>query len=256
MATNITQRTLPPFWASAADNAIFEFDFKPLLMNGIGDDGGNAYILLFGVFDVIPVMGEYIYIASPSYTGTYKILDVSGSNIVTLDTPYITTITADTYYCYHLRVPLFSFYKGHLPGEAFPSDLPYTKVIDIKPSILYEVNGLPYLKINLKGVNKYLFTIAESTTANDIDFSVFNAIRLSWDGVTTVFSTEHDFTYVLNSAITNEELLEKVGIGFYLCNTDKPLISKSGVSFATYFYEPSVNGNFPTIHKFLNGILQ
>jgi hypothetical protein len=280
MASNITQNEIPYLWTSANDNCKFSFDFKPLLMNGIGDDSGKAFIQLFGTFDVIPTVGEYIYITSPLYNGTYKILDVTGSNIVTLDTAYLGTITSDTYFCYHLRVPVFTLYKGFDVGEggvSFNSKLPYTKVIDIKPSVMYnKTTGIPYLEINVKGSIKYIFTIEPLTPiASEIYFNSFNAIRLTWDGTSTVQNTDltpqRNYVFVLNSAISNDELIENYisatvdGVADplaqrYLVPTYNPIIPQKGVSyFSAFGFYSEITGfeeTLPIVYKFIDGVKQ
>lgn len=280
MPSNISQNQVPYLWSSANDDCIFSFDFKPLLMNGIGDDSGKAYIILFNVFDVTPAIGEYVYIKSPLYNGTYKILEVTGSNIVTLDTAYLGTITDDTYYCYHLRVPVFSLYKGFDIGEggvSFNSNLPYKKVIDIKPQILYNATtGIPYLEINVKGAIKYIFTIEALTpVASEIYFNSFNAIRLVWDNTSTVQNTDltpqRNYFFVLNSAISNDELIENyisatIDVFFdplaqrYLVPTYKPIIPSSGISYFTAFgFYIEISGfqeTLPIVYKFIDGVKQ
>ena len=259
MASNVSQRTVPYYWCSANDDVIYEFDFNELLMNGIGSNGSYAQIVLFALFDVTPQVGEYVYVNSNVYVGTYKILSVDAANIITIDTPYIGVIALDTYNCYHLRIPTFSFYKGFKGGEAYEVELPYTKVADIKPSVLYDSNGLPYISINVKGLTKSMFTIVANTVANSVDFSVFNAIRLEWDGLSTISDVFGlDYTGVLNCAITNEALQLRyinsgVTGGFYLTPVDKPLINTVGVSFASLFV---VQGNYVVVEKYVNGIVQ
>jgi len=280
MASNITQNEIPYLWTSANDDCIFSFDFKPLLMNGIGNDSGKAFIQLFGTFDVTPIVGEYIYITSPLYNGTYKILEVTGSNIVTLDTAYLGTITLDTYFCYHLRVPVFTLYKGFDVGEGgvtFNSKLPYTKVIDIKPSVMYnKTTGIPYLEINVKGSVKYIFTIEPLTpSASELYFNSFNAIRLTWDGTSTVQNTDltpqRNYVFVLNSAISNDELIENYISATvdvvndplaqrYLVPTYKPTIPQIGVSyfsaFGLYVEISGFQETLPLVYKFINGVNQ
>ena len=256
MASNISQNTVPSYWSSANDDVIFSFSFKPLLMNGIGNDGnGKAQIVLYGVWDVTPTLGDYIYVSSPLYNGTYKITFLSGSTIATLDTPYIGTIALDTYNCYHLRVPVFTLYKGFKAGDTFENDLPYTKVIDIKPSIIYsKTTGLPYLEINVKSIVKRIFTIQVNNVANSYDFSMFNGIQIVWDGLNTS-GVVSEYSKILNCAISTNELIEKyLGTGTYLAPTDKPFIATSGVSFATMF--EGFGDSYPVIHKFINGIKQ
>ena len=279
MASNVSQNIVPSLWSSANDDVLFEFSFNPYLITDTINDSGKVRVTLFVDFDVLPIVGEYIYINSNVYVGTYKILTVTSSAIVTLDLDYTSAITVDTYYCYHLRVPVFSFYKGFLPlegAEDFSDNLPYTKVIDIKPSVKYSTTtGLPYLPINLKGAVNYIFDINPNTVANSIDFSMFNAIRLTWDGLQTVQndkpSYERDYFLVLNSSITNDELNYKyvsattttllVNNGYtYLIPTDKPSIPSQGTAFFSafnFYIEILVFAEcLPIVHKFVNGIKQ
>jgi hypothetical protein len=261
MASNVSQNIVPSFWSSANDDVLFEFSFNPYIIDSINNASGKVEINLQLDFDVTPVIGEYIYINSNVYVGTYKILSVTSTSQVTIDLTYVSGITSYTYFCYHLRVPTFSFYKGFntaIYNNSFANNLPYTKVIDIKPSVLYNsATGIPYLSINLKGSVKYIFNILPNTVANSVDFSMFNAIRLIWDGYNTIFSSYFDYNLVLNSSITNDELIETyVGGGVYFLPIDKPLISTQGVSFATIMGDPFVTGEFPVLHKFINGVKQ
>ncbi len=278
MASNVSQNIVPYLWSSANDDVLFTFSFKPLLMNGIGNDSGKAFITLYNVFDVLPIVGEYIYVKSPLYNGTFKILEVTGTNIVTLDTPYLGTITLDTYFCYHLRVPLFTLYKGFDIGEGgvnFSNELPYTKVIDIKPPVLYSTTtGLPYLSINLNGSVKYIFEITALTpVASEIYFNSFNAIRLIWDNTTTVQNSvlNRYYFFVLNSAISNDELIENYlsntvdGVDDplaqrYLVPTNNPIIPSSGISyFSSFGFYLEISGfeeTLPIVYKFINGVRQ
>lgn len=254
MASNISQLNTPGLWSSANDDCIFTFSFNPYAIDSIVTDGGNAKINLYDTFDVTPVPGEYIYINSNVYIGTYKILTVYGAAAVTIDTPYISGVTSLAYNCYHLRVPIFSYYKGFTPSETYPNDLPYTKVVDYKPSVLYDATtGIPYLEINTKGINKRIFTITSNTVANSVDFSMFNVVRFVWDNLTTDSGTSN-YNCVLNSSITNDELILNYTLqGKYLLPIDKPLIASQGTSFYTVF-EYSVD--FPKLHKFINGVKQ
>lgn len=258
MASNIAQNTIPPLWSSANDDVIYNFSFNPYAIDSVTDDGGNASINLQIDFDVTPVPGEYIYILSNVYIGTFKILSVAGTSAVTIDTAYISNITSNLYNCYHLRVPVFSFYKGFKIGEEFPTDLPYTKVVDIKPSVLYDNSGLPYLEINVKGLTKRMFKIVSNTVANSVDFSMFNAIRLVWDGISTIKTASYiDYTLVLNSAITTEELtLNYLAGGIYLNPIDAKLAASSGVTFGSIFEGFFSEIQYPVVHKFINGVKQ
>lgn len=268
MASNVSQNIVPSLWSSANDDVLFEFSFNSYIIDSIVTDSGNVKINLQNDFDVTPVIGEYIYINSNVYVGTYKILTVTGTSSVTIDLDYISSITSNTYYCYHLRVPVFSFYKGLNPGEGganFSNELPYTKVIDIKPSVKYSTTtGLPYLPINLKGAVNYIFDINPNTVANSIDFSMFNAIRLTWDSISTEANSIFDFNLILNSSITNDDLTLNYTSGTkYLIPIDKPLIATSGTNIYSIFELVPYNiafpipiGMYPVIHKFINGVKQ
>lgn len=270
MASNISQNTIPSLWSSANDDVIYNFSFNTYAIDSITDDGGNAKINLQNEFDVVPVPGEYIYILSNVYVGTFKILTVAGDSSVTIDTPYISSISSNVYNCYHLRVPVFSFYKGFKTGEEFPSDLPYTKVVDLKPSVLYDTSGLPYLEINVKGLTKRLFKIVSNTVANSTDFSMFNAIRIIWDNISTILENNVEYNLVCNCALTNEDLIENyTSVGLYnpfnssvryLQPVDKPFIATQGVTFASAFAFVVINiitaEAFPVVFKFINGVKQ
>lgn len=240
MASNISQDTIPLLWNSANDDIEYTFSFKPYLMNGIGDDSGNAYIQLFGTFDVAPLVGEYIYVDSTLYLGTFKILSVSGLNIVTIDTPYVGTITLDTYNCYHLRVPTIELYKTVDGVDSL--------IVPMKPSILY-TNDIPYIYLNLKGIAKYIFTIEPNTTpseVNEYDWNMFCKLYLFYDAITT------DFIYCLNSAISTTDLNYKyLNSGIYLLPIDKPLIATNGTTFVSEIIVGGV-----VLRKFVNGIQQ
>ena len=268
MASNVSQNIVPSLWSSANDDVLFEFSFNPYLITDTINDSGKVRVTLFVDFDVLPIVGEYIYINSNVYVGTYKILTVTSNDIVTLDVDYTSAITVNTYYCYHLRVPTFSFYKGFLPlegAEDFSDNLPYTKVIDIKPSVKYSTTtGIPYLPINLKGSVNYIFNIVTNTAANSIDFSMFNAIRLTWDSISTEANSIFDFNLILNSSITNDDLTLNYTSGTkYLIPIDKPLIATSGTNIYSIFELVPYNiafpipiGMYPVIHKFINGVKQ
>lgn len=256
MATNIEQLTTPAYWTSTSDDVIYTFGFKDELIQAVGDNGGFLQVQLQADFIVAPTVGQQVYIESPVYTGVFTITSVDGARIVTLNTAYITTITTFTYYLKHLRIPEFSLYKGFKTGEDFPADLPYTLVTTIKPVYVFDSDNIPYIKINVKGIVKYMFTISPNYMANEPDFSVFNAIRLEWDSTNTVFSTSHIFTLVLNCGLTNAELLERyINQGFFLVPTDNPVIMLSGVTFVTYFYYSTLTTNYPIVRKFVNGLI-
>lgn len=253
MPSNITQDTLPYYWCSANDDVIYTFSFNPYVIDSIANDGGNVSINLQNDFDIQPVPGEYIYVLSDVYVGTYKVISSSGTSQATIDLAYVSGITSNVYNCYHLRLPVFSVYKGFKSGETYDVNLPYTKVVDLKPSVKYDSNGFPSIEINIKGITKYLFTIIPNTVANSIDFSMFNAVRLSWDGLETINNVVFAYTLVLNSAITNAELQYKyIGEGIQLLPIDKVLIPTSGVGFVSVI-NGLINDGFPTLLKFIDG---
>jgi len=260
MASNLAQATIPYLWCSANDDVIYTFDFIAYLMDPATNSGGNVRLQLVGNFDIQPIPGEYIYVDSNIYRGTYKVLDAS-TTYVTIDFPYSSSITGGIYYCYHLRVPIFTLYKGCTGSEPFIAELPYGIVSTIKPVVIYYSTGIPYIEINVKGLTKYLFNIVANTVANSVDFSMFNVIRLGWDSLlTTGGNSLENYTAVLNCALTNDELqYDKIVGGIYLTPVDYPLIATQGTTFASI-----IDGNIanyrglpvPYIHKFVNGILQ
>lgn len=271
MPSNISQNTTPSFWSSANDDVIFTFSFNAYVIDSISNSGGSTYINLQNDFDIPPVPGEYLYINSNVYIGTFKILAAFGTSAVLIDTPYISNITSNVYYCYHLRVPVFSLYKGYKPLELFPVDLPYIRVVDMKPSILYsDSTGIPYLEINVRSITRSLFSILSNSVANSTDFSMFNAIRFIWDGLTTKCNSIYDYNLILNAAITTEDLnLNYVSSGLngsrYLIPIDKPLIATDGSSLYSVFEVVIINipifgpfpvGIYPVVHKFINGVKQ
>lgn len=261
MASNIIQNTVPQLWSSANDDVIYTFNFASYPIFSITNEvvasvpTGKVRLSVAVPYDIMPVPGDYIYIQSNVYNGTYKVLTGYSLTTLTLDLAYISDVTHYTSLAYHLRIPTFALYKGYKTLEGYEVELPYTKVVDIKPSILYNISGLPYLSINVKGALKYIFNIVSNTVANSEDFSMFNAIRMEWDGITTDGGVYDDFTFVLNTSIKNSELTyDKISTGIYLTPIDKPLIASQGVSFASI-----IDFNLkliPIVHKFINGIKQ
>lgn len=262
MASNVSQLTLPTFWSSANDDVVYTFAFNPYSIDSISDDGnGFAQITLQNDFDITPLVGEYIFIFGSQYNGQWRVTTVIGTGSVVINTAYSGSVTSNAFNCYHLRVPTFNFYKGFKSGEVntqFETTLPYTFVVGMRPSVIFDITGIPYLSINVKGVTKYLFEIQANVIENDYDFSMFNAIRFEWDGMSTIFSDMWDLTLVLNSAISNEELnVNYLVTGKYLLPIDKPLIPTQGVAFYSCF---DIYGNpgfpFPILYKFIDGIQQ
>jgi hypothetical protein len=253
MATNITQDTTPYIWSSANDDVVYTFTFKQKGIFGFADDGnGFVEIVLISPFDVTPVPGDYVFIDNPIYYGTYKIKSVVSSSNLILDTPYVAPTVVYTT-IRHLRIPTFSLYKGTTGSEGYTNDLPYTKVSDIKPPVSYTGAGIPYISINIKGLVKSIFTNTFSVQSGEIDFNIFNAIRLFWDGVNTIYDSTIAYTFVLNSAITNDELKEKIITeGFYITPIDKPFIYTQGITFVNKFNQVTT---VPYLYVYINGVL-
>jgi hypothetical protein len=259
MASNIIQRTIPGFWSSANDDIEFVFDFTPEPIDSVVDvvsgsvSEGKIRINLQDEFLPVPAPGDRVYIASGIYKGLYTIDSVIGNAAIIIDTPYIGAVVSNADNIYHLRVPVFNLYKGYKVGELFETDLPYSLVTSIRPSVLFDSLELPYLSINVKGIAMYLFSIVPKTDhVDNVDFSMFNVIRFLWDDVFTVGSVVN-YVNILNSAITNEELNERYLVyGYYLTPIDKPLIFTDGVTFATRF-DRNV---YPVFEKIINGDLQ
>lgn len=240
MASNISQDTIPYLWNSANDDIEYTFSFNPNLIDSITNSSGYVKVNLAYDFDVTPVVGEYIYLSTNVYVGTYKILTVTGTSSVTLDLSYISGITSNIYNCYHLRVPVIELYKT--------VDGVDTLIVPMKPSILYTDN-IPYIYLNLKGIAKYIFTIEPNTTpsiVNEYDWNMFCQLYLVYDAITT------DFIYCLNSAITTTELNYKyLNSGIYLLPIDKPLIATNGTTFVSEIIVGGV-----VLRKFVNGVQQ
>lgn len=259
MASNISQDTLPFLWASANDNVTYTFSFNPYVIDYVADDvvgsfsTGYTIVSLMYDFDVTPIIGEYLYIASGSYAGAHRIVEVSGTSLVKIDFPYVGSVVSNTVNCYHLRIPSFSLYKGFKPLEGLSPLLPYEFISEVKPSVLYDSNSIPYLSINVKGLVSKIFDVDFFGDANEIDTSVFYPIRFSWDTETTTYDVSQEYTFALNCAISNDELLNKIAGGFYLTPIDKPLIDSQGITFATEF---TVIETYPRLRKFINGVKQ
>lgn len=248
MATNIAQQAVPSYWTSSNDNIVYEFSFTAYAIDSITNDGGYAKVNLMYDFDVTPIVGEYIYIKYSIYDGQYKILTVTGTSAVTIDTDYNGTITSNTYNCYHLRLPTFAVWRG-IPGYTGAETLVTTLV----PSVSY-ADSTPYISININGIVKYMFTINPYNTPNGYDADIFDAVWLEWDTLQTQGDNPGaNYTLVLNCAMTNDELNEKFTTGgFYLCPTDRPIIYDSGITFLNYISSYT----FPVLHKYINGVKQ
>lgn len=255
MATNVELATMPNFWTSAADDIIYTFSFKRQSPFLFADNGGFLQFQLFAAFPVTAVVGDSVFIDNPAFFGTHKIKSIDGVNIYTLETAYVAPTVTLTY-IYHLRMPEFSFYKGFKSTEsgALFAAQPIELVSIIKPSVSYDENTLPYIKINVKSLANRLFDIQPNTVANSIDYNTFTGLRLEWDGQTTIaVPGNFDFNLVLNSAITNDELLNLITLGTYLTPIDKPFIANKGITFVSAF---TINSTYPVLLKYINGVLQ
>lgn len=248
MATNITQESCPNTWSSTADDIIYTFTFNGYAIDSVTNNGGYAKINLFYDFDVLPIIGDQIYINGSVYSGVFKILTVTGTSSVTINTPYVSSITSNLYNCYHLRIPTFELWSG------IPTYINETKLTEINPSYVFE-DTFPKIKINLSEFCRNSFTIEFFNTPNEIDTSIFNGFKLVYDGVTTTGAGWLDESLVVNSTLTNAELQFKYvsgDSGFFLCDTDKPIIYEKGVTFLTYI-STFVSGGFPILYKYING---
>lgn len=256
MASNVSQRATPNLWTSAGDDVIYTFDFEKIAVLAFSNNAGFLRVQMINGFSFSPSVGDLLFIDNPSFFGTHKIKSDDGAYTYTTETAYVTP-TAGGSYVYNLRVPDFYFYKGfkQVEGANNYAARPIELVSIIKPSIIFDSNTLPYLSINVKGLVSRSFEIEENTSANSTDYSAFIAARLEWDGLSTVcVPSTYDYNLILNSAITNDELLDKIGGGFYLIPIDKPLIANSGVSFITWF--GSKGEIYPILQKYINGVLQ
>ncbi len=263
MASNISQNTIPYVWSSANDDVIFTFNFQTLSIASINNymigsfPTGKITVTLDGLtpFLINPTIGDKIYLQTPLYTGVYVISDVISSTVFRIITPYLGGVTASYYSCYHLRIPTFTLHKGFLVGEfsaEAPINNPYTKVVDIKPTLLYAGSNIPYLSINVKGAVKYIFNIKDFSVANEVDYSLFNAIRFTWDDKTTIRDANYNYVFVLNSAISNDELVKNyISEGIYLTPLDKPFINSQGVTLLNKFDHFTM---VPILHVYINGV--
>lgn len=249
MATNITQNTVPVLWQSANDDVIYTFDFKQYEISLFINSGGYLKLYVWPNFDVLPVVGEYIFIDNNVYFGIHKITTVNAINEIIVDTPYVAPTVGVVSYVRHLRVPTFSLYKGFKGHEAYSSNLPYTLVSRIKPSIFYDSNALPYISLNIRGLVSRIFETGFTIKNGAYDFSMFNAIRLEWDSTSTTLPSTA-YSYVLNCAISTAELLLKQSTGLYLSPIGTPYIYSKGLTILTYI-DNSLK--LPKIKIYING---
>lgn len=243
MATNITINTIPDQWSSAYDDCVFIFDFNSYSISTITEEivgsVGTGYCELFitGTFDVTPLTNDYIYIDSGTYAGLHKVTS-STTNSIVIDAIYVGDYTGGN--VKHLRIPTFTLVKGFKPTEEFPTDLPYTNIVNFKPTF----NSSYQIEINIRELLESMFIIVEPDITSSVAFGLFNAYRLVWD-----VDNETDKRYVLNGSISTSELNSNyIDSGQYLCNTQKPLMWGCGASFMVKF----ING-FPTLELYNGG---
>lgn len=230
MATNIRLIEQPQLWNSCESDITYKLVFKDYLTTSIDEEVvssvGTGYpkVNLSDPWNIIPVKNEYIYILNGVYAGRHRVRSATSTTCV-IDTPYV-GISVNSRSVKHLRVPSFKVYKGFNTGEEFPVELPYTLVT----SFSYTYNQDIEIVLNIKAILKRIFKIEPPSVATAYDFSVFNAFRISFDDIIS------DKKYVLNSAITTDELNTKYISGaYYLTNVDEPLIWGCGETFITRF---------------------
>lgn len=248
MATNIEQESSPNTWSSSADDVIYKFAFKTNKIDTITNDGGFAKVTVMLDFAVTPDIGDLIYIRDTAYQGVYKVLSIGGTLQVTINTPYVAGVTSNVYDCYHLRIPTFELWSG------IPSYIDEAIVATITPSYIFEAS-YPKISINLNDFCRRSFAIDFFSSENEYDTSLFNGFKLKWDGEETTGAGWLQESLVINSTLTNEELQYKYvtgDSGFFLCDTDKPIIYTSGITFLTYI----PTGSFPKLYKYINGVKQ
>lgn len=236
MASNIYNSLTPSVWSSAYDDIQFEFSFKTYSIVSANSTSpyGWAELTVYPNFDVTPVVNDNIYISVGIYAGYHKVISATSSS-VTIDVLYSGNQTIGN--IEHLRVPLFTLYKGFRAFESFPNELPYTSVNSFIP--LY--NGDRKIKINLRGLLQTIFSIGEPPITSSFAFSTFNAYRLAFDTELT------NIRYVLNAGIDSTELYESYINGNYM-NEFKPLKFGCGITFATKFKD-----GFPIMELFTSG---
>jgi len=244
LATNIILIGNPTLWNSTESDIVFTFEFKGYGFTSVTEQvvssvgTGKIVVTSFSNWDITPVKGDYIYITGGTYAGRHRVIS-STANSVVCDTPFTVAILSGNYQIQHLRVPQFSLYKGFDTGEEFTVELPLTFVT----SFNYVYNNEYQIVINIKSLLKRIFKIEAPDIYAAYDFNVFNAFRLKWD------TEETEYYFVLNSAITTDELNAKYISGaYYLTNVDEPLLWGCGKTFLTKFI-----GGFPSMEIYDGG---
>jgi len=257
MATNINFTSCPECWNSSNDDVVFGFQFKSNNIVSIINGGGSILVTISGLFDMAPAIGGLVRLNGTTlYDGEFSVLDLDvysspSITVIKVNTAYISAIGA-VGTIQNMRMPSFSIYKGYKPAELYPSNLPYTLLVENFTPTRFD----DLININCAGIVKAMFEPTPSFSSgliqNNIDFSCFNVLRLVYDGEETYYFNNviTGLNHILYSTLTTKELNEKYLDGEkYLSPTYLPIVSSSGYSFATKFVD-----KYPTTHKFLNGI--
>lgn len=236
MASNIYNSLIPQTWNSAYDDIEFEFSFRPYFIVSATSTSPYGWVQLTTSynFDITPTAGELVYINAGLYAGYHKVISAT-ANTITIDVLYSGNQSIGT--IEHLRVPVFSLYKGFQYYEQFTNELPYTLVNTFVP--IYD--GDRKIKINLRGLIQTIFSIDPPPINSSFAFSIFNAFRINYDGFIT------PIRYVLNSGIDSDTLNSNYMTGNYM-NEYKPLKFGCGITFSTKF-----KSGFPTMELFTGG---
>lgn len=73
---------------------------RQFIIDDVQNDNGKATILLPYSFDVMPKVNEYVYIPNSIYAGYHRVHNTVIPDGITIDTPYIGTLTPSIYYIY------------------------------------------------------------------------------------------------------------------------------------------------------------
>jgi hypothetical protein len=248
LASNVYLTGAPSqLWNSAYSDTIFVFDFVEYVVTNIQEQivssvgTGYAQITINENWDINPVKNEYVYINAGAYYGIHRVLS-SSNNTIVINVNYTTSLPAnDIVIIKHLRLPQFNLYKGFKNDEQFIDILFYEKVA----TFTYSFNKNYQIEINIKGLIQKIFQIEPPSLINDFDYSVFNAVRLTWDGEETIYYL------ILNTSIPTNELNSKyVSGGIPLTNINEPIIWGCGNTFMTIF-----DSGYPKLNIY-NGITQ
>lgn len=246
MASNVYLTAAPDqLWNSAYSDIKFVFDFKSYLIGSVTEQivssvgTGYAQINLYNSWDINPNKNEYVFIDTGDYSGLHRVISSTNDSVV-IDFEY-TGLLTEVAFIKSLRLPQFDLYKGFETGEAFPTQLPFQKVI----SFTYIYNSDYQIEINIRGLVQKCFEIKPVSLVDDYDYNVFNAFRLVYDEEKT------DFCLVLNSSIPSLELnAQYISNGRVLTNVEEQILWGCGNTFYTIF-----ENGYPKI-KIFNGTNQ